>query len=204
MGHKKKQNILNKCGMTLIEILLVVSLVAGISITLYHSLVNGLKVWQKSQLLVAEEDVAVFFDKISFDLKNAVLMSNLRYYGHSTQFGFPAIVKTLADPNSTFTQGEYVDQIGSVEYYFDSFQKTMNRRAANYSLALNRRFGLESTLIHSVSNATFKYYYFSDQGESISDVVLDVIPIGVEIEIELDGQGAKKILKRYIEIPIGS
>ena len=73
-------------GLTLIEILLVLSLVSIISIALYKALRNGLQVWERSRYLVVEEDIAIFFDKITQDIKNSYFIQRLDLKGRKRIF----------------------------------------------------------------------------------------------------------------------
>ena len=91
--HKIKQ----KNALTLIETLLVVSFVSLVSIAIYKSLASGIKVWGKAHDLVVEEDIAVFFDKITSDLRNTFYYSDLDFYGENYRMSFPTIVHTLKD-----------------------------------------------------------------------------------------------------------
>lgn len=197
------QKIKQKRAMTLIEILIVVSLVTGLSIALYQSLANGLRVWKKSQQLVSEEDVVIFFDKISEDLRNTFAFTKFKSYGDTFRFSFPTIIETKRDLFSdTEDSKDYFEQIGQVEYYFDSLNKKLIKRQANYSQALNEEFVQERVLVSSVDNVRFQYYYFTDDGEMESDIFMDILPVGVRIEIEFSDEQGKKLLSRYIEIPL--
>src|SRR3989338_2632588 len=71
-------HMLSKKSFTLIEMLLVTSLMAMIGLAVYHSLVNGMKIWDASTRYTAEEDVALFFDKISQDIRSATNYSLIK------------------------------------------------------------------------------------------------------------------------------
>ena len=200
----KSSRKINRLGMTLIEILIVVSLISGISIVLYGSLSNGLKVWEKSQETIVEEDVVVFLDKLAVDLRNIMPVSNINMIGNQIGLSIPAIVWIIADANSDFIEGEYIQQIGLVNYVFDSSNHKIIRREADYGSALSGEFLIERSIVSNVINLTFEYYYYTDQGEMISDVILDVIPAGVKVHIEIEAQGQTKFINRYIEIPMTS
>jgi prepilin-type N-terminal cleavage/methylation domain-containing protein len=51
---------MNKKGFTLVEILLVTAIFASIGLAVFSCLSNGLKLWTRSQTIVADEDIVVF------------------------------------------------------------------------------------------------------------------------------------------------
>ena len=65
--------------MTLVEMLIVVGLVSFVMVAIYTSFANGLKVWKRSQQLVIEEDVAIFFDKFSQHFYNPFPHSQTKF-----------------------------------------------------------------------------------------------------------------------------
>ena len=190
-------------AMTLIEILLVLSLVTMISIALYKALRNGLQVWERSRRLVVEEDIAIFFDKMSQDIKNSYLYSKIRFEGTEVNFLFPTIVRVTADAHSGAPRGELVDQLGRVHYFFDPQQRTIGKRAANYSQALKNKFGPPQILAQSIDRLKFRYYYRTDQGEVFSPKVLDTLPAGVDVEVLFSDKKGQRSIHKFIDVPIG-
>lgn len=193
-----------KKGMTLIEILIVTSLLSLVSLAIYNSLANGIKVWERSRQVVVEEDVVIFFDKVAQDLRNTFFHSKINFKGTEFKFSFPTIVYTPADRRSGASEGEYIEQMGRVEYYYDFNEDTLYRHQANYSQALNERFGRPRALVTSVDRIKFRYYYRTDTDEIYTPEILDVLPSGVEIEVEFSDNQGQKIMKKFIDIPIES
>ncbi|HSV43921.1 MAG TPA: hypothetical protein VLJ10_05135, partial [Candidatus Bathyarchaeia archaeon] len=71
LKNNSRPFLANKISFTLIELLLVASLLSLISVSLYQALSNGLRVWQYTRRLSVEEDVMIFLDKLSADLRNS-------------------------------------------------------------------------------------------------------------------------------------
>ena len=161
MNKFSERNIsrVNKVGFTLVEVLLVVSLIAVIGAALYHTLSNGLKIWDRSQRFVIEEDILIFLDKIGQDVRNIFTYSQIGFEGKESYFAFPTTVRILADSKSDFTKGEYINQIGRVKYYFDKRKNRIGRKQANYSQALEGIFKENKVLCNSVTSLEFRYYY---------------------------------------------
>jgi prepilin-type N-terminal cleavage/methylation domain-containing protein len=200
MPTLKKKN-----AMTLIETLIVVSLVGLLGLAIYQSLANGIRIWDRSREIVTEEDVIVFFDKINTDLRNAFFYSKIRFEGGEYRFTFPTLVYTPQDTRiSDRSEDEYVDQIGKVEYYYDFNEDAVFRRQANYSQALNEQFGEPRKMVGSIGRIKFNYYYLTGDGEIYSTEVYDTIPEGIEIEIEFEDNSGKRIMRKFLDIPVGS
>lgn len=189
--------------MTLVEILLVTSLISGMSIAIYQSLNNGLKVWQKTKQMVVEEDVVIFLDKISYELRNTFLFSRFGHYGDEHQFAFPTIVRMLQSVDGDNSNQIYTDQIGQVEYFFDPLAKILYKRKANYALAVENLFFEDEVVLRNVENLKFTYIYFTEHEEVVSDVTYDQFPAGVNIQITVTQDSGAKSLEKYISIPVG-
>ncbi len=194
----------SQSGLTLVETLLAVALVTLVGLACYKSLSMGIEVWQRSQQLNIEEDVAIFFDKLSFDLYNSFLFSQIKFEGNEFRFAFPTIVRTPADKSLRLGEDVYVDQIGKAEYFYDFNDDKLYRRQANYSEAVRERWGPKRELVSSVTRIKFRYYFLTETEEISSAEILDVLPTGVEIEVEFADTRGKRVMKKFIDIPVGS
>lgn len=186
------------------EILLVCSLISLVNLALYNSFANGLKVWKKIHQLVIEEDILIFLDKLTADLRNAYYFSQLTAQGTEHRFTFPTIVHVSADPRSGLPEGTYVHQMGQVEYYFDGIGKKLYRRQANYGQALQGRPSDPIILIKAIEDIKFRYFYLTDQGEKMADHVLETLPSRVEVEMTFTSHEGKRVFSKSIDLPINS
>ena len=191
-------------GFTLIEMLLVTSLMAMTSLAVYHALANGLKVWQISNRYAQEEDIAIFLDKISLDLRNAVNYSLIKFEGKKASLSFATVVRTLADPAQSY-QTEYFPQIGRVEYQFDQSKGTIFRWQTNYGQALAQKFGPSRPLVHSIRDVKFSYYIPESDQISFKDETKDW-PMGVFIEVSFSNKKGEEqnTLSKLVNIPSGN
>ena len=194
----------NKRAMTLIEVLIAVSLVTLISIAIYNSLSNGVKIWQRSQRLVIEEDINIFFDKLSQDIRNSFPYSKIKFEGNETSLSFPTMVHTLADARIGLSPNEYVEQIGKVEYYFDLTDRGLYRRQANYSQAIYETYQPAIKIIPAIENIKFSYFYQTDKGEEISREALATLPAGIEVKIEFSDKQGRRTMSKFIHVPTNS
>ena len=184
---------------TLIEMLLVVSILSMMGLALFHTLSSGLNIWERSRKFVVEEDIAIFFDKIGQDLRNSFYYSKMPFVGKGTLIRFPTRIKILR------AQGEEIlEGMGEVEYYFDLNKKSLYRRQLSYGQALRGDSGKERLLLSSVEAVHFGYYFLEGE-ESVFKKEIDTrIPRGVAIEVQfLDGR-EKRSLRKLINLPQGS
>ena len=205
-------NILCRCrsryvrdGFTLIEMLIVVSLFSLVSLAIYTSIASGLNVWDRSRGRIIEEDIAIFFDKISMDLRNSFFYSKIEPVGSKNRFSFPCRVWVPADSRLGLAKGEYVEQLGKVEYFFDRNKHQLIRRIANYSQALADDYGSSQALLNRVEDVYFRYFYFWDNKEvEAYKIENGVLPSRVKACVVIsDPCGNKRTISKYIDVPIG-
>ncbi len=188
---------------TLIELLLVTSLIAALSLAVFMSLSNGLKLWQRTQKAVLAEDITIFFDRFAGDLRNSFNFSTLRMEGDELSFAFPTVVLTKADRASIRASEEYVDQLGRVQYAFDPADGSLVRRQANYSQGLRKMWGEARTLFSGATEIHFRYLPRGSKDFSSSAGAKGELPTGVEVEVRYKEGQEERSLKRFFMIPVG-
>ncbi len=189
---------------TLVEILLVSSLMAVLGVAVFGAFANGLKLWAKATRLNREAEVAVFLDKMGEDLRSTVAISGISFKGIGEQVSFPAVVMTLADPHSSRTSEGLIDQIGAVQYRFDVAEHTILRRQANYAQAIKGRWAKEEIPVASGITALDFYYEVStDKGFLFKSEIDGAIPSGIMVEVHFSDDSGDHRLRRYLPIPIG-
>lgn len=190
-------------GFTLIEMLLVVSLLSVTGLAVYQSIANGMKIWERSRKFVVDEDISISIDKMSRDLRNALNYSLIPFKGEEIRIVFPTMVRTAADKEATVNSGD-IDQVGRVEYSFDKMKSGLFRRQANYSQAVEGEFGPRRVLAGPLHSVNFFYYYDTGEETEIKRETEGVMPSALKIEIEfLEDTGKMRKIERLISIPIG-
>ncbi len=194
----------NKSGLTFVELLLAAALTAMVGFTIYQSLAMGIDVWKRNQQITLEENVILFLDRLSHDLYNSFLFSQIKFEGNEFRVAFPTIVSTPADRRLGLEEGAFVEQLGKVEYYFDLGKDTIYRRQANYSQAVRERYGEPQALAGNVKNVRFRFYFLTETEELSSSEVLDVLPTGIEVSVEFGDERGYRRMTKFIDIPVGS
>ncbi|MBF0479844.1 MAG: prepilin-type N-terminal cleavage/methylation domain-containing protein [Candidatus Omnitrophica bacterium] len=187
-------------GMTLVEILITVGLFAAVSLAIYRSLDGGIRVWKKSQELVCEEGIALFFERLTADIRNAREYSLIMPEGGETKFAFSTTVVTAQD--QILASRENIRQIGKVEYYFDITAHTIYRRQANYGQAVNKKFQDPMSIVNGLDSLHFKYFYLSEGKETQTQQVSSVLPYALEAEVKFTDRYGPRSLKKLILIPV--
>jgi prepilin-type N-terminal cleavage/methylation domain-containing protein len=190
-------------GFTLIEILLVSALFSMCAIAIFRTFVSGVKLWEHAQRFSVQEDVSIFFDKLSEDLRNSFYYSKIKFNGMETQVSFPAFVLTPADVNSSRKQEGVVDQIGAVKYYIDYEEHKLYRSQANYGQALQGKFQESRAIINAIDGIRFRYYYPDKKGLQAYAKAQDAIPSGVLVEVKFHDETSERTMSRFIGIPAG-
>lgn len=188
---------------TLVEILLVTSLVAGLSLAIFSCLSNGLRLWDRSRVLLLEEDAAFFFDRFSSDVRNAFLFSTLPIDGMETRLVLPTIVTGMPDKAGSRSAEGLSDGLGRVQYVFDISSGALVRRQANYSQALRDAWGAPRTLVRGLKRVRFKYYPAGTNESKLSIDISEPFPAGIEAELTFYSGTEEKTLKRFVPIPAG-
>ena len=190
-------------GFTLIEILLVVSLMGLVGVAIYHTFANGLKIWQRSHQLILEEDTALFLDRISRELRNAVIFSLIGFEGGEHSVKFATRIRTKADARSGREAGAAVSQIGQMEYVYDAGKKGLYQRQANYSQALDHKKGSERLLLNQIGSVDFRYFYLDADGRLEQTKRISRIPAAVLIEVRISDDRSSRSMSKLVNIPVG-
>ncbi len=193
----------NNHAFTLMEILLVAVLMATVAIAVTQAFTNGLRLWVRSQQLVVESNLMIFFDKFGEDARGLLPISTLAFKGSSTQVSWPTTVIGPADLHSSRAQEGVVDQIGVVQYRYDAANKKIYRRQANYAQSLKGQWGVEIEVAANVEEVLFHYDLPSAKGFDRKPEVDGSIPLGISVELGFVGAGHAQRLRRFFPIAVG-
>ena len=110
-------------GFTFTEVVVSTGIVVLIGMVLYSCLKSGIDIWRRGHTLRVEEELGLFLERFSSDIKNSFPFQGLDFIGDSQQFQFPTLVST----------GRGFKTVGQTKYSFDPYQKTLNREESDYS-----------------------------------------------------------------------
>ncbi|MFH1996088.1 MAG: type II secretion system protein GspJ [Candidatus Omnitrophota bacterium] len=196
-------------GFTFVEIICVIGILGVVGLAVFTALSRGLDIWTKLGRDLIEEDAAIFFNKISLDLKNAVTYADLTMNGNGTSVRFPVTV-SVSDAREPATG------IGQIEYEFVSSENAVYRRKANFSDMSKQKFTTERKLMTGVNNFSLQYYRYdperdvflwSDDWDGLfltpEGEQAIAMPLAVRISMEVKGSGVARNYRRTVSIPRG-
>lgn len=196
-------------GFTFVEILLVMTLLSVIGLSMYATFTNGINFWLRINEKQAAEDIVVFFEKISHDLRNSFRYTGIDFRGRDDKVSFPIIGEFQGKRGK-------VEGIGRVEYFFDAGSDSVKTRQSNYSQVYKDKTGPERELVTDIESLSFRYYYYDpalkqylwesswqekEDDERFGIVQEKKLPLSVKIIVEFkDGREIRKF-QRTVFIP---
>lgn len=205
MSRRRKLRALR--AFTLVELLLVTALLSATSLAVYHAIADGIRVWQYSRRFSAEEDVAVFLEKLAEDLQNTYAYSLIKFDGKPDKIIIPTMIRAAADTGRKKDRntGDLTEQMGAVQYFLQSGKKTIFRRQAVYGQALKEKFSEARALAAPVARLQFSYIFYKDGEMKVDRTVKGSIPVSVLVDVEfVEVTGKARRIRRLINIPVGT
>ncbi len=198
-------------GFTLIELMIVAMILSTVGITLYSTFSNGLNIWKRINQEMVIEDVNIFFDKISRELRGSFQFSEIPLRGRTGELNFPAIVQVRDH------RGDLKEGIGEVYYSFEPKSGAIYRQQKSYSeIYVDKNTGKQAMIDH-VSSLEFQYYHYDleqeeyswveswqDEDESLGIKAKKILPVAVRITIGIIGQERnERRITKTVWIPSG-
>ena len=186
-------------GFSLLELLLVMTLLPIVFFSVYSNFSTGFKIWARVVRQTPEEDVDIFYYKARKDLENMQRFAAIPFDGDKEAVSFAATVQ--APPELGGASG-----IGQVSFTYDPDHHTVLRESKDYSQLYEEHPGTQSVLLKNV--ASFELSYFSkepmENAHSWSDSWKPdpkKLPLAVRISFTLEGVPEKQ--ERTVFIPVG-
>lgn len=186
----------NKKGITFIELLVVTAMLGVISLAIYAIFNNGLRVWQKINKPLAEEDINIFFDKWAGDLRNCLKSSGVVFMGNKSTLEIPTLVNSAGLNKKT---------IGKVVYSYDEQAKILNRQQSDFSQLYNKEEGRFTQMLKNVAFFKFEYYYYDTEKKAYfwkDECLSGSMPLAVKVELGYDDQTKNGKFVKIVNIPI--
>ena len=187
----------NRLGFSLVELLVVTSMLGIISLAIFSTFNNGFKVWQRVNKSLGQEDLGLFFDELSQDLNNCVKSVSIPFTGDRNNLGVPTLVNSAQLKIRT---------VGLATYSYDQQSGVLNRQQKDFSQVYSRQESDTVLLLKNIASFKFAYYYFDKQKQEYlwkEEWSEPGIPLAIRVELSLnDLSGTDKII-RSITIHVG-
>jgi hypothetical protein len=191
-------------GVTLVELVLVSSLIAIAGLGIYKALTSGIDVWLWQKANRSNAQMVMFFERFSSDLRNAMNISDDDFSGDIETISFyihsPEYI-TQDNVISTVDEEYRHDSILKIEYVYLPEQRSIHRRAYKYQ---GKDPVSDINVLHNVLNAGFLYYLPGTKTLELTgrNKWKGVMPNAVASIVTLmDRYGNKKEYKKIINIP---
>ncbi|MDD5466051.1 MAG: prepilin-type N-terminal cleavage/methylation domain-containing protein [Candidatus Omnitrophica bacterium] len=188
----------NKEGFTLVELLIVTALLAIVSLAVYATFNNGIRIWQKINEQAPQEDLDIFFEEFALDLRNTFKFSGYNFIGKEKQLEFITIV---GSPRM------HKDTVGKVIYFYDPESKIISKTSLDYSQIYEGNGGITRQLARGVESLRFKYYFYDKEAKEyiwIDEWPKDGLPLAVRVEVGLEEPGQKSEFVKTITIAVNN
>ncbi len=183
---------------TLIELLIVVSMVAMIGLAVYTTFASGLKVWKRVQAEPFEEKMVIAFDKFSHDLHNAFTFTGIKFAGRKDSLTFAAVV---------VSRGFDFMPIGKVSYVFDPAANSLLRSQADMAEIFVDHSPNDTVIIDNIVTAEFAYLRLDAATNNyiwVDDWALPALPLAVRLQVEYEHEPENLIFTKTVDIPVGA
>lgn len=188
---KKKNNP----GFTLVEMLIVAAMLSVVSLAVYAVFNSGTKIWDRVNTQAPEEDLNIFFDKFTTDLKNSFKFTGIDFLGREDEFEFSTLVSSQRLNKKT---------VGQVVYSYDPMKKTLNREQRDFSQVYNEENGPITISLKDVTRLKFQYYFYDDEAKEyywLDEWFEKTLPLAVRIELVLNGGKQSTKFTKTVTIP---
>jgi len=188
----------HKRGFTLIELIIVISVLSVVSLAVYTSFSNGINIWQRANEKSAEEDMDIFLDKFAADLKNSFKFTGIDFSGREDGLEFPVLLNS---------PGLHKRSVGKAVYSYDGKTDLLNREEVDFSQIYEDGKGSIRYSLKDVKSFKFQYYTY-DKGRKeylwLDEWVKDGLPLAVKIYLEIKDGDRINGFTRTVGVPTGS
>lgn len=147
----------NKEAFTLIELMVVSVILALVSLVIFSTFNNGMKIWKRVQELALAEDINIFFDRCTQDVSNAFYFTGIGFKGYSDRFRMPVVFHSQRMGKRT---------IGMIQYRYDHDSAVLMRSLADYSQLFSGEEPSVRSQLNNISKCAIMYYSYDTESKT--------------------------------------
>ncbi len=188
-------NWLTNTGFTLVEMLLVAAILSVLGLTLGAAVNNGVNIWNTINGVSFDGDIAIFFDKIAFDIRNTMDYQGIDFYGEKELLSLPVFV--IASDGKPLP--------GRRTYRMGKKGSTIERKEEDFYQLYEEKGSAYKTVLDNIEHCEFIYYvYDKDMKEYLwVEEIKETKPVAVRVKAGIkDNAGKVHVYTRTIDIPV--
>ena len=191
----KPRSLERGAGFTLIELMITAVMIAVISLAIYATLNNGIKVWQKINKPLPEEDLNIFLSKFAKDLRGTFKFSGIQFLGKEDRLELAALINS---------QNLKSISIGKIVYSYNYEQGTLKRETSDYSQIYSGENIISQESLKNIKSLSFKYYFYDIEKKEYvwyDEWKNQSLPLAVRLECESLGENEPFKIIKTVNIP---
>ena len=194
-------------GFTLIEMLIVLAMFSLIGLAIFTTLSNGVRIWQRLNQTIAQEDVNIFFERFARELRNTFEFDTIKFQGQADKVVFASLVTTPGSSQGQRQRQEHEMEmgIGQLTYSYDKTTGQLIREKRDYSQIYTGDDGSQRELLKDIDSLKFIYYLYDEKKKDYvwqEEYLSEGLPLALRIELEFNDEQKSKSIIRTIEIPV--
>jgi prepilin-type N-terminal cleavage/methylation domain-containing protein len=195
---RSKKTRPDRRGFSLLELLLVTALLPVISFAVFANFSSGMRIWKALVQESPQEDISIFYQKVSVDFMNALKYTDIPFTGDKDRVTLATRID--ADPKLGGDRG-----IGRVSFFYDPRERAIFKEEEDISRIYKETAPQKVLMIKGVASFEVNYFFFHSQDKTFSwenewEPKKDVLPVAARFIFDRDGAG-KTALTFFI--PVG-
>lgn len=181
-----------KRNFSLAELIIVSVSLSLLSLAIYFSLSRGIKLWQRLNSKIKEEEVVIFLDKFSREIRSIFNHQIVNFLGEENRIEFPSL---------TFSPQFGFKSVGKIVYFFE--KNNLCKEEFDYSGIYSKKPFSQKIVLNEINLVRFFYYGYNQENKTYfwQNFWKDKqLPLAVRVEIFYKN----KIIKNTFYLPVKS
>lgn len=196
--------VLNKNGLTLLELLLATTLMVVVGLGVYRVFSSSIAMYDWLSRNKPQNDAIIFFEKISYDLRNFCDITDKSFQGSAEEINFyvhNTDYDLLGAKEMELAGNAMNPPLYKVEYIFDKQKREIKRKLYKYGEAEPFK---NSVVLSDVRKAEFSFFIQDYADSDLKGFYSKAykLPMSLGVNLQISGEGSQKVFYKIIEIPL--
>jgi len=198
--------LFSKKGLTFIEAMIVLAIISVVGVGMAQTLRSGLSMWTRARNVENDEDIRLFFERITHDLRRLAVFSRIEFTGQKSYMSFPIV--STGDTSRNRKLGDYyaVDQIKYVRYRLDTMDDVIFRDELDMAQFYGGSKGISRRMLDNICSFNIKYFSSGNEEYKNRDMRDDVDCTPRFIRVDLvfwkNDKEKGRLVSELFEIPL--